>query len=505
MRTTAADRSAVGFRSQRGPVLIALMVSTALVALDSTIIATAVPSVVKDLGGFSQFPWLFSSYLLAQAVSVPIYGKLSDVVGRKPIILLGIGLFLLGSVLCGMAWSLPSLIAFRAVQGLGAGAVQPIALTMVGDLYSVQERSRVQGYLASVWGIASVVGPTLGGVLSQYSSWRWIFYVNLPVGAVAAWMLVRRFDESVQRRKHVIDYLGAALLTLGCSLVILALLEGGQAWGWTSAPGLGVPLAGVLLLAWFVQVERRAPEPVLPLWVLTRRVLLGGTLVGVGVGGILIGLSSYVPTYVQGVLGSGPLVAGFAVAALTVGWPISAALSGRVYLRIGFRDTALIGSLVALVGTVGLLWLGQGTSVWVVAASCFVIGVGMGLTASPTLVAVQSVVGWEQRGVVTSTNLFGRSIGSAVGVAVFGAIANATLAGRLAQAPADLRGSLPDGADAAASVLGSGDGHSPVVMAIVRSALSAASHGVFIALAVTTVLMVAALFLMPRHTQTLDS
>jgi multidrug resistance protein len=177
--------SAVGFRSERGPVLAALMLSTGLVALDSTIIATAVPSVVKDLGGFSQFPWLFSIYLLTQAVTVPLYGKFADVVGRRPLMFFGIAAFLLGSVLCGVAWSMPSLIAFRAVQGIGAGAVQPISLTIVGDLYSVEERARVQGYLASVWGIAAVVGPTLGGVFSDYLSWRWIFFVNLPLGAVA--------------------------------------------------------------------------------------------------------------------------------------------------------------------------------------------------------------------------------------------------------------------------------------------------------------------------------
>lgn len=500
MTSTVAGKTGVGFRSERGPVLIALMLSTALVALDSTIIATAVPSVVRDLGGFSQFPWLFSTYLLAQAVSVPIYGKLADVVGRKPVILAGIALFLVGSVLCGVAWSLPALIAFRAVQGLGAGAVQPIALTMVGDMYSLEERSRVQGYLASVWGIASVVGPTLGGVFCEYVSWRWIFFVNLPIGALAAWMLVRRFHESVDRRRHTVDYTGAALLTLGCTLVILALLEGGQAWAWTSAPGVLVPLAGVVLLGVFVRVEQRAVEPVLPLWVLTHRVLVGGSLVSLCVGAILIGLSSYVPTYVQGVLGTGPLTAGFALAALTLGWPIAAALSGRIYLQIGFRDTALIGTAVVVAGSVGALWLGRGTPVWWVGACCFVIGIGMGLTASPTLVAVQSVVGWRERGVVTSTNLFARSIGSAVGVAIFGAIANATLTQRLSAAPPALRSTVPDGADAAASVLGAGDGHSSAVMSLVRTALSDATHYVFVALLVTAVLMVAALLLMPRRT-----
>src|SRR5262245_30486652 len=230
--------AAVGFRSERGPILISLMLSTGLVALDSTVIATAVPSVVRELGGFTQFPWLFSIYLLAQAVCVPIYGKLADVFGRKPLMLLGIGLFLAGSILCGAAWSMPALIAFRAVQGLGAGAVAPMAMTIVGDIYTTAERAKVQGYLASVWAAASVVGPATGGIFSEYVSWRWIFFVNIPLCLVAAATLIRNFHEQVERRSHKLDHAGSALLAGGCALVILALLEGGVAWGWSSPAGI---------------------------------------------------------------------------------------------------------------------------------------------------------------------------------------------------------------------------------------------------------------------------
>jgi EmrB/QacA subfamily drug resistance transporter len=422
-------RSAVGLRSERGPVLIALMLSTSLVAIDSTILATAVPSVVADLGGLSQFPWLFSLYLLAQAVSVPIYGKLADQMGRKPMMLFGVGLFVIGSLLCGAAWSLPVLIVFRAVQGFGAGAIIPMSQTILGDIYSVAERARVTGYLASVWGISSVVGPTLGGVFSDYLTWRWIFFINLPLGALATWLLLRGFKENVTRSKHTIDYAGATALAVGFSLLILGLLEGGQAWGWTSSTSVLVFAAGVGVLVAFALVERRAAEPILPGWVLSRRILSAGNLVSFAVGAVLFGLTTYVPTFVQTVLGTGALVAGFALAALTVGWPIAAALSGRIYLRIGFRNTALIGAGIVVVGSGLLAWMTIDVQVWQVAAICFLIGVGMGLVNAPVLVAVQSVVGWDRRGVVTSTNLFNRSIGSAVGVAVFGAIANATLNG----------------------------------------------------------------------------
>jgi EmrB/QacA subfamily drug resistance transporter len=473
--TTDVAPTAVGLRSERGPVLIALMLSTSLVAIDSTILATAVPSVVADLGGFSQFPWLFSLYLLAQAVSVPIYGKLADQMGRKPMMLFGVSLFVAGSVLCGFAWSLPVLIAFRAVQGLGAGAIIPMSQTILGDLYTVAERARVTGYLASVWGASAVIGPTLGGVFSEYASWRWIFFVNIPLGALAVWLLLRGFHEKVTRSRHTIDYAGAAALAAGCSLLILALLEGGEAWSWTSVTSALVFTAGVLLMAVFVLVERRAAEPVVPGWAVSRRILAAGNLVSFAVGALLFGLTTYVPTFVQGVLGTGALVAGFALAALTVGWPIAASLSGRVYLAIGFRNTALIGSSIALLGSALMAIASNGVTVWEVALICFVIGVGMGLVNAPVLVAVQSVVGWDRRGVVTSTNLFNRSIGSAVGVAVFGAIANATLDGRSVS-------------------LSASSGPGP---------LFDASHHVFIGVALVGVLLVLAVALMPAKPQQL--
>jgi EmrB/QacA subfamily drug resistance transporter len=483
-------------------VLFAVMLCIGLVALDSTIIATAVPSVVADLGGFAQFPWLFSVYLLTQAVTVPLYGRYADLVGRKPVMFFGIAVFLLGSVLCGVAWSMPALIVGRAVQGVGAGAVQPMCMTMIGDLYTVEERARVQGYVASVWGISSVIGPTLGGVFSEYLSWRWIFFVNLPLGAVAAFVLARNFAEQVVRRRHRIDYAGTVLLTSGCSLVIFGLLEGGVRWGWASTTSLLLFAAGVGALVAFFLVERSATEPVLPLWVLRRRILTAGNLVALVVGAMLIGLSSYVPTYVQGVLGTGALVAGLALAALTLGWPIAATLSGRLYMRIGFRRTAFIGSVFIVTGAVLAALLAADSSVWQVAGTCFVLGLGMGLVSSPTLVAVQSVVGWDRRGVVTATNLFCRSLGSAVGVAVLGAIANATLTDRFRHPPPGV--AAPHSVDATSLVL-TNDGQSPhsATAAFVRGALFDASHHVFVALVAIAVLMVAALLLMPRRTEPL--
>lgn len=425
----ASAREGVGFRSERGPILIALMLATGLVAIDSTIVATAVPSIVRDVGGFSSFPWLFSAYLLAQAVSVPIYGKLSDMAGRKPIILIGIGLFLLGSVLCGVAWNMPSLIAFRALQGLGAGAVLPVAVTIAGDIYTLQERAKVQGYLASVWAISSVVGPSLGGVFSTLGMWRGIFLVNIPLCLLAGWMLVRTFHEDVERARHKVDYAGAVLLAGSLGLLILGALQGGQAWAWNSPISIGVFVAGAVLLAAFLLVERRAAEPILPAWVVSRRLLGTTALVSFGVGAVLIGLTSYVLTFLEGALSSSPLVAGLALAALTLGWPLSASQAGKFYLRIGFKATALIGVVVSVVGLLILSLTAGAPNVALIAVSCFVVGLGLGLLATPTLISAQSSVPWAERGVVTSTNMFARSIGSALGVAVFGAVANSIYGG----------------------------------------------------------------------------
>jgi EmrB/QacA subfamily drug resistance transporter len=493
------SRSTVGLRSERGPILLSVMLATGLVAMDSTIIATAVPSVVADLGGYSQFPWLFSIYLLTQAVTVPLYGKFADSIGRRPVMILGIIVFLAGSLLCAAAWSMPSLIIARGIQGIGAGAVLPMSITIVGDIYSVQERAKVQGYLASVWGAAAVLGPSLGGVFSQYLSWRWIFLINLPLGAVALWVLARSFQEQVVRTKHTIDFTGAILLTGGCSLLILGLLEGGEAWAWRSGTSLGVFSVAALLLVAFAFAERSAPEPVLPLWVFRRRVLVGGNLAGLVVGTVMIGMSSFIPNYAQGVLGTGPVMAGFVLASLSIAWPLSAAVAGHLYVRIGFRDTALIGGTLVIIGTGWAATLGEGSSLPQVAAACFVVGAGLGLMNSPVLVAVQSVVGWDRRGVVTGANMFFRSMGSAVGAALFGAISNATISARFHDAPTTLAG-LPDPSVATRTVLGGEVERGSAVGVFVRGALYDATHHVLIAVACVAVLAVVFVSLIPRRT-----
>lgn len=479
MAVNEVSRASVGLRSERGPVLLAVMLGMSLVAIDSTILATAVPAVVGDLGGFSQFPWLFSVYLLAQAVTVPIYAKLADLYGRKPVMLVGIGLFVAGSLLCGLAWGMTSLIVFRALQGLGAGAVQPIGQTIIGDIYSVAERAKVQGYLASVWAISAVLGPTLGGLFADYLSWRLVFLVNLPIGLAAAVMFRRGFHEDVARRQHRVDYAGAALLTLGGLALLLALLEGGVRWAWTSATSVTLVAVAAALLAAFVVVERRAAEPVLPSWVFRHRIVVAAMITTLIVGVLMMGMTTYVPLYGQIVLGHGAVASGLALAAIALGWPLAAANSGRLYLTVGFRTTMLIGGAVAATGAGLLLLVGPGSSILVLAAPCFVMGLGFGLVASPAIIAAQSAVTWQQRGVATGSAMFSRSVGSAVGVAAFGAVVNHVLSSEVGQGAPDLE-------------------------QLTAGSLEPAIHAVFVGCVVVAVGLLGVGMLMPRQVRSPD-
>jgi multidrug resistance protein len=445
-----------------------MMVSTGLIAIDSTILATAVPSVVRDLGSFSSFPWLFSIYMLASAVTVPVYSKLADTIGRKPLLLFGIALFLIGSVLAGLSWSMPVLIAARAVQGVGAGAIAPMAMTVIGDIYTLEERARVQGYMASVWAIASVVGPTLGGLFAQFGAWRGIFWVNLPLGLAAAWLLVRQFHETIEKRRHHIDYAGAVTLTGSMTLLMLGILEGGDAWAWNSPASLTVLGAGAVLLIAFVFIELRAAEPIVPLGLFARRIVSSTTVLGLGVGMGLAGLTAFIPTYLEVGTGAPPIVAGLALATFTIGWPLAAATAGRLYLRWGFRMTSVLGGVIVVIGATVLALLGHSPSIVSVAVVCFFIGMGFGFSAVPSLVAVQSSVEWSERGVVTGTNVFSRSLGQALGAAVLGAVANAIIVN-----------------------LG-GNAHDP-------HTIIAASTAVFVGVAVIAVLILVAALAMPRH------
>ncbi len=483
----------------RTPVLAALMLAMALVAMDSTIVATAIPQVVADLGGFSLVGWVFSIYLLAQTVTIPVYGKLADLYGRKPVLVIGVIIFLIGSLLSAFSPNMVALIIFRALQGLGAGSIGATVNTVAGDLYEVAERGKVQGWLSSVWGISAVLAPAIGGLFAQYWSWRGIFLVNLPLGAVALILIVRGLHERVEHHRHTIDYAGAGLLLISAGLLILGLLQGGTAWGWGSLPSVlilgGALAAGVLA----VVVERRAKEPIMPVWLWTQRVTAGSYGATLTAGLMVIGLSVFLPTWAQSVLGLSPVAAGFVLAAMSMTWPLASGYSARLYLRIGFRDTALVGSLFAVAASIVFTRLGVEAPVWAPVLGSALMGAGMGLITSPLVVGLQSTVGWSQRGVVTGGAMFSRFLGQSLGAAVFGAITNAVLLHRLNQTPPSLRGKVPQQVDGVSKMLEAGH-PDPATADFLREMLHASTHAVFVGLLIASILTVIILaFVVPRR------
>ncbi|MEU0198861.1 MULTISPECIES: MFS transporter [unclassified Streptomyces] len=424
-RPAATDR--------RGAVVAALMLSMALAALDATIVSTAVPQIVGDLGGFSVFSWLFSGYLLAVTVTLPVYGKLSDTFGRKPVLIAGSALFLVGSLLCALAWNMGALIAFRIVQGLGGGALQGTVQTLAADLYPLEDRPKIQSKLSTVWALSAVAGPGLGGVLAAYADWRWIFLVNLPIGAVALWLIVRHLHEPERETApHArVDWAGA-LAVFACGGVLLTgLVQGGVAWPWLSAPSLALFGAGLVLVAVVVLVERRAAEPIIPGWVWRRRTIAAVNLALGALGLLMVAPTVFLPTYAQSVLGLAPVAAGFVLSVWTLSWPVSAALSQHVYRRIGFRNTAMLGIGTASLVLFAFPFLPYPGQAWQPTLLMLLLGAALGLFQLPLIVGVQSTVGWAERGTTTASVLFCRQTGQTIGAALFGAVANGVLAARL--------------------------------------------------------------------------
>lgn len=483
---------------RRGWILTALMLTMMLAAMDTTIVSTAIPQIVGDLGGFALFSWVFSIYLLAQTVTIPIYGKLADIFGRKPILIAGALIFLAGSAASAAAWNMVALIVFRGLQGLGAGSIMASVNTLAGDLFSVRERARVQGWLSSVWGMAAIVGPTLGGTFAEYASWRWIFLINLPIGAAAIVLIASFLHERAPHRRHRIDFAGAALMLIAGTTLIFALLEGGQSWAWLSAPSVGLlALAAILCGAVFI-VERRSPEPILPGWVWRRRVLVGANLAMVGMGAVMMGPNMYLPIFAQSVLGLGAVAAGFVLASMSIGWPLASSLSGRLYMPFGFRNAALGGALLMLAAAAGFLALPFPGPVWAVILDQMMLGAGFGMLSTPLLVGVQSVVGWSQRGVVTGANMFSRYLGQSLGAAIFGAVFNNAMSTQLAAAPATLRGHLPRHVNRVIGVLQSHHGGSAVEDYLRRTFYFGAHH-VYAGMAAAAILVIALVLLTPRH------
>lgn len=428
----------------RGWILAALMVTMMLAAMDNTIVSTAIPQIVGDLGGFSLFSWVFSIYLLVQTITIPLYGKLADMYGRKPVLIYGITLFLLGSALCALAWNMYTLVFFRGVQAFGAGAIMATVSTLAGDLYSVEERAKIQGWLSSVWGVSAVAGPALGGAFAEYLSWHWIFLINLPLGAVSITLIYFFLRERKPKIIHKIRFSSAVSILATMALLMYGLLQGGQAWPWLSFQSFGITVLCVVLLLVTMRLERTNPEPIMPRWIWKNRVLLGTNLALVGMGMTMMVPSMYLPVYAQSVTGVNPITAGFILASMSLTWPLFSGFSGRLYLAIGFRNTALVGILFVITGVSLFLFVPFPGPVWMLVGSQLLMGAGFGLISTPLIVGVQSIVAWNKRGVVTGASMFSRYFGQTLGAALFAAVFNSVLLYAFQEAPSSMTGVLPE-------------------------------------------------------------
>lgn len=431
-------------KRSRSWILAALMVTMMLAAMDNTIVSTAIPQIVGDLGGFSLFSWVFSIYLLVQTVTIPLYGKLADMYGRKPILILGITIFLMGSALCALAWNMYMLILFRGMQALGAGAIMATVSTLAGDLYSIQERAKIQGWLSSVWGVSAIAGPALGGAFAAYLSWHWIFLINLPLGAVSITLIYLFLHEQKPKVLRKINFASAGFMLGTTALLMYGLLQGGQAWPWLSLNSLAIFVLSVVLMFITVRLERDNPESVMPRWIWKNRVLLGTNLALVGMGITMMVPSMYLPVYAQSVTGVSPIAAGFILASMSLTWPLFSGFSGRLYLSIGFRNTALVGTLFVITGISLFLLLPFPGPVWMLVSSQLFMGAGFGLISTPLIVGAQSIVTWNRRGVVTGASMFSRYFGQTLGAAMFAAVFNSVLLYAFQQVPSGILEVLPE-------------------------------------------------------------
>jgi EmrB/QacA subfamily drug resistance transporter len=421
-QVSTADRARSVAR--RRIVTLACMMAMFMASVEGTIVATAMPTIVAELGGFQLFSWVFASYLLTQAVTTPIYGRLADIYGRRPVFFLGAALFLLGSTACGFAWGMVPLIVFRVVQGLGAGAIQPLAITIVGDIYEPAERARMQGWLSSIWGISAVLGPVLGAFIVEVY-WPLIFWLNVPIGIVTIATLAWSFDERMERHAVRIDYWGAVLLIIGLGALMMAAV---QATSLSRTALTALAASGALALLLLALQERRVPDPIVPFKLWRHRVLAIGNFGGVALGALIIGNGGFLPTYIQGVLGHGPAVAGAVLATSSVAWSATGVIAGRMMARHSYRAIGTLGAMLMIAGAVFLATLDPARGIGPVWLGALLCGSGLGFCNTTFVVSAQSSVGWAERGIATASNMFMRNAGQALAAALFGAILNFGLA-----------------------------------------------------------------------------
>lgn len=488
-------------KSNRPLVLASVMLAMFMGAIEATIVSTAMPAIVADLGGFSLYSWVFSAYLLMNSVTVLIYGKLSDLFGRKPILFFGITMFLIGSILCGFAGSMKELIIFRLIQGFGAGAVTPIATTIIGDIYTKEERAKIQGYLSSVWGISAIMGPAIGGLMVEYMSWHFVFWLNVPLGILSMIGLGMYLHENVEKQEHRIDYTGAFLLTVSISSLILILVESGSQWAWNSVSSISLTLLFLLSAILFFLQEVRASEPVMPFTIWKERSILIANSTSLAMGIIMIGISSFLPAFVQGVMEQPPIAAGFTLTAMSIGWPIASTIAGKMLVTIGYRVTSILGGSALIIGSIVFVTLSSGSSpIWAAFGSC-VIGIGMGFTSTSFIVSIQSTVGWKQRGIATAANMFMQNLGNTIGAALLGGILNSQLTNYLSESTSQTGEKLT--VESTNLLLKETERNKlpPTLIHILQNGLTVSLHTVYFVVLVFAVFSFILVFFLPKQDQ----
>jgi EmrB/QacA subfamily drug resistance transporter len=420
--TRPSDEKQVTPKLRRTLVLTSIITATFMISIEATIVSTAMPQITTHIGtNLRLYSWVFSAFLLAQTVTTPVFGSLADTFGRRPILLIGTTMFLLASLLCGLAWSMTSLIAFRFLQGLACGAIQPVTQTLIGDMYTGLERGRAQGYLGAAWGISSILGPLAGALIVQHLHWAWIFWINLPVGAVAGLGFYFFVRESVDAERRSVDVLGAGLFMISVAALMLAL---NSFTGDDRAEQLACGAVLILSAVLFVVRERAIREPMLPFELLQRRPLGTLNVLSLLFGAVMIGTITFLPVYVQVVMARSPLTAGFALTAQVLGWTISSMVATPVFQRLGLGQTLVIGAALFPLGAVPLVAMSPASEPMWAGLGSLTLGLGMGFVNTAAMVIVQGTVGWAERGSATSLYILSRNLGSAVGATALGAIMN---------------------------------------------------------------------------------
>jgi len=417
---------------RRWAVTAGVMTGMFIAALEATVVGTAMPTVIASLGGLNHYSWVFSAYLVTSTVTVPVWGKLSDLYGRRLLYQIGIIIFLIGTMLSGMSGSMTQLIIFRAVQGLGAGALVPLGMTIIGDIFTLQERAKMQAYFSGVWGLSSVVGPIVGGFITDQISWRWVFFINIPVGIAAALIIGFALKEPKYHEKPSIDYAGAGLLMIAISLLMLATVEGGTSLTTLFSPdNVLIFAAAVILLLVFVLVEKKAADPLIPFKLFKNRTVSVSVTAGFLAGVAMFGAISFIPLFAQGALGSTATEAGSLLTPLMLSWVLMSVVGGRLLLKVGYRSISIVGFVILTAGFIFLALFQRETARFWLYLDLVLIGAGLGLTMLTLLIAVQQAVQRTQLGIATSLNQFSRAIGGAFGVAIMGAFLTAGLAAQL--------------------------------------------------------------------------